>query len=253
MPHETRSLKKAPRQTNKRPATKHTPGDKNHHQKQKPTSKPPAAAKRRRTSCPDCKTAALRTLDTVFSQEEKLDDGRVRLPGYVACAAGCGYLAQRVRDPRTGRCAVVAVPDRLAERWCAVELCVALGREPAPDDFDGCYVGEVRVEFDEIDWEAVEPSVVVRDDLGYMLSAAVCEMLDDALEGRLEMGIFGGGLAADAEEPTEDTRPVVAPLCLRVVDEEPLSPRTVPAGFERMALGLRDETPVSTSESEPSD
>ncbi|TLD26761.1 hypothetical protein PspLS_05133 [Pyricularia sp. CBS 133598] len=251
MPHQTRPLKKAPKPANKRPLAKQTsPGSKNH-QKQKSTPKQPPA-KRRRTSCPDCKTAPLTTLNTPFSQEEKLEDGRVKLPSYLACADSCGYLAQRVRDPRTGKCTVVAVPDRLAERWCAVDLCVALGTEPGPEDYDGCYVGEVRVDFKEIDWDGAAEQSVVAEDLGYMLSAAVCEMLDDALEGRLEMGIFADGFAADGEETPEDVMPV-APLCLRVVEDEPVSPRTVPAGFERMFISVRDETPESTSGSESSD
>ncbi|KAI7921287.1 hypothetical protein M0657_006154 [Pyricularia oryzae] len=220
---------------------------------------PEAGAQRRRTSrCPDCKAAPLGTLDTPFAHEERLDDGRVKLASYVACAApGCGYLAQWVRDPRTGRCAAVAVPDRLAERWCAVELCAALGTEPEPDDHNGCYVGEVRVAFAHVDWDGgaeqqqqQQQQAVAGEDLGYMLSAAVCEMLDDALEGRLEMGIFADGFGGGEETPEETG--LVAPLCLRVVDDEPVSPRTVPAGFERgWFLSLGDETPESTESESP--
>ncbi|TLD12330.1 uncharacterized protein PgNI_03607 [Pyricularia grisea] len=257
MPHQTRPLKRAPtKQINSRLSITEPTSSNKKRQKQKLTTKPPPA-KRRCTSCPDCKTASLTTLDTPFAQEGRLKDGRVRLPGYVACAASCGYLGQRVRDPRTGKCGVVEVPDRLAERWCAVELCVALGTEPEPEDYDGCYVGEVRVEFNEIDWEGSgqqqQQQSMVGEDLGYRLSAAVCEMLDDALEGRLEMGIFGdGGAGADEKELLEDMRPVT-PLWFRVVDDQPVSPRTVPADFERMVLSFRDETPESSSGSEISD
>lgn len=260
MPHQTRPLKKARRQpSSKRPRpTPTTSAGAKNHPKQEPSAAKQPAPKRRRTSrCPDCKAAPLGTLDTPFAHEERLDDGRVKLASYVACAApGCGYLAQRVRDPRTGRCAAVAVPDRLAERWCAVELCAALGTEPEPDDHNGCYVGEVRVAFAHVDWDGgaeqqqQQQQAVAGEDLGYMLSAAVCEMLDDALEGRLEMGIFADGFGGGEETPEEAG--LVAPLCLRVVDDEPVSPRTVPAGFERgWFLSLGDETPESTESESP--
>ncbi|ELQ41660.1 hypothetical protein OOU_Y34scaffold00261g10 [Pyricularia oryzae Y34] len=75
-------------------------------------------------------------------------------------------------------------------------------------------------------------------------------MLDDALEGRLEMGIFADGFGGGEETPEETG--LVAPLCLRVVDDEPVSPRTVPAGFERgWFLSLGDETPESTESESP--
>ncbi|KAI6553531.1 hypothetical protein MCOR03_007820 [Pyricularia oryzae] len=95
-----------------------------------------------------------------------------------------------------------------------------------------------------------QQQAVAGEDLGYMLSAAVCEMLDDALEGRLEMGIFADGFGGGEETPEEAG--LVAPLCLRVVDDEPVSPRTVPAGFERgWFLSLGDETPESTESESP--
>ncbi|KAI6306879.1 hypothetical protein MCOR07_006785 [Pyricularia oryzae] len=229
MPHQTRPLKKARRRpSSKRPRPTPTPsaGAKNHPKQEPSAAKPPAPKRRRTSRCPDCKAAPLGTLDTPFAHEERLDDGRVKLASYVA------------------------------ERWCAVELCAALGTEPEPDDHNGCYVGEVRVAFAHVDWDGgaeqqhQQQQAVAGEDLGYMLSAAVCEMLDDALEGRLEMGIFADGFGGGEETPEEAG--LVAPLCLRVVDDEPVSPRTVPAGFERgWFLSLGDETPESTESESP--